>query len=92
MTKWESEKHKSWRMQGKTGKCGELVVGQWYSWTMMKRWAVAWDVRLVEAEIEVQRTIKRAELTSFLSLLKRVIGPVRVHVDNKGVIDGLRRG
>ena len=32
----------------------------------------------VEAEIEVHRTIKRAELTAFLCLLKRVIGPVRV--------------
>ena len=46
----------------------------------------------VEAEFEVHRTIKRAELTAFLCLLKRVIGPVTVHVDNKGIIDGLRRG
>ena len=45
----------------------------------------------VEAEMEVQRTIKRAELTAFLCFRKRVIGPVRVHVDNKGIIDGLRR-
>ena len=46
----------------------------------------------VEAELEVQRTIKRAGLTAFLCLLKRVIAPARVHVDNKGIIDGLRRG
>ena len=45
----------------------------------------------VEAELEVQRTIKRAEVTAFLCLLKTVTGPVRVHVDNKGIIDGLRR-
>ena len=45
-----------------------------------------------DAEYEVERTIKRAELTAFLCLLKRVIGPVRVHVDNKGLTDGLRRG
>ena len=25
-------------------------------------------------------------------LLKRVIGPIKVHVDNKGIIDGLWRG
>ena len=36
----------------------------------------------VEAEFEVQLTIKRAELMSFLCFLKRVMGPVRVHVDN----------
>ena len=46
----------------------------------------------MEAELEVQRTIKGAELTASLCLLKRVIGPIRVHVDNKGIIDGLRRG
>ena len=46
----------------------------------------------VEAEVEVQRTIKRAELMAFLCFLERVIGPVRIHVDNEGVIDGLRRG
>ena len=43
----------------------------------------------MEAELEVQRTIKRAELTAFSCLLKRVIG---VHDDNKGIVDGLRRG
>ena len=40
----------------------------------------------MERELEVQRTIKRAELTAFLCLLKRVIGPITVHVDNKGII------
>ena len=40
-------------------------------------------------ESEVQRTIKRAELTAFLCLLKKVIGPIKVYVDNKGIIDGL---
>ena len=46
----------------------------------------------VEAEFEVQRTIKRAELTAFLCLLRKVIGPIKVHVDNKGIVDGLRKG
>ena len=44
----------------------------------------------MEAEYEVLRTIKRAELTAFLCLLWKVIGPIKVHVDNKGIIDGLR--
>ena len=44
----------------------------------------------MEAELDVQRTIKRAELTAFLSLLKSVIGPIKVHVNNKGIVDGLR--
>ena len=34
----------------------------------------------MEAELEVQRTVKRAELTAFLCLLKRVIEPIKVHV------------
>ena len=46
----------------------------------------------MDAELEVQRTFKRAELTAFLCFPKRVIGPIKVHVDNKGIIDGLLRG
>ena len=46
----------------------------------------------MEADIEVQRTIKRAELTAFLCLLKKVTRPIKVHVDNQGIIDGLWRG
>ena len=46
----------------------------------------------MEAEIEVQRTIKRAELTAFLSLLRKGCDTIKVHVDNKGIIDGLRKG
>ena len=38
----------------------------------------------MEAELEVQRTIKRAELTAFLCLLKKDTGSIKVHVDNKG--------
>ena len=37
----------------------------------------------MEAEHEVQRTIKRAELTAFLCLLRKVCGPIKIHVDNK---------
>ena len=44
-----------------------------------------------EAKYELQRTVKMAELTAFLHLLKKVMGPFKVHVDNKGIIDGLQR-
>ena len=44
--------------------------------------ALAWD----------QRTIKRAELTAFLCLLRKVCGPIKVHLDIKGIIVGLRKG
>ena len=37
----------------------------------------------MEAEYEVQRTIKRVELTAFLCFLRKAIGPIKVHVDNK---------
>ena len=46
----------------------------------------------MEAEFGVQRTIKRAELTAFLCLLRKVSGRIKVHVDNKGIIDGVRIG
>ena len=42
-----------------------------------------------EAELEVQRTIKRAELTALFCLRRKVIGATKVHVDNKGIIDRL---
>ena len=72
---------------------GEHVAGQWYSWTTMKRWC-PWHGMYgsMEAEYEVQRTIKRAELTAFLCLFRKVCGPIQVHVDNKATIDGLRKG
>ena len=40
------------------------------------------------AELEVDSTIKRAELTAFPCLLKKVIGPIKVHADNKGITHG----
>ena len=46
----------------------------------------------LDAELGVQRTIKRAGLTAFFCLLKNIIGPAKVYVDNKGIIDGLWRG
>ena len=46
----------------------------------------------MEADFKVQRTVKWAELTALLFLLKRVTAPIEVHVDNKGIIDGLWRG
>ena len=102
--KWESQKHKSWGMPaeglghvatdgsllgtaGKWGACGWAVC----SWIMMERWVRCMGFcGAMEAEYEVQRTIKRAELTAFLCLLRKACGPTKVHVDNKGIIDGLR--
>ena len=42
----------------------------------------------LDAEFEVQRTIKRAELTAFLYLLRRIVGPTTAHAENKGITDG----
>ena len=77
---------------GKTGKwraCGWAVVQLVYDEEMGPLYGMYGSV---EAEYEVQRTIKRAEMTAFLCLLRKVIGPIKVHVDNKGIIDGLRKG
>ena len=46
--------------------CGEHVAGQWYSWTNLHGMHGS-----MAAELEVQRTIKRAELTAFLCALKK---------------------
>ena len=46
------------------------------------------DVWLDGAELEVDSTIKRAELTAFPCLLKKVIGPIKAHADNKGITHG----
>ena len=107
MKMWEPEKHQSWGMQvenfrvhvatdgfmlGKTGKwgaCGWAVVQLNYD-EEMGPWCRMYGSR--EAQYEVHRTIKRAELTAFLCFLKKVIGPITVHVDIKGIIDGLRKG
>ena len=85
MKKWESEKHRSWGMQvegfrchvatdgslsGKTGKwraCGWAVVQLDYDEEMGPLRGMYGSM---EAEFEVQRTIKRADLTAFLCLVK----------------------
>ena len=86
MKKWESEKHKSWDMTvegfkghvaidgsllGKTGKwgaCGWAVVQPDYDEEMGLVHGVCGSA---DTELEVQRTIKRAELTAFLCLFKK---------------------
>ena len=92
MTKWEPEKHESWSMpvEGfkgpvatngsllrKTGKwraCGWAVVQQDYEVEMGPLHGMYGSV---EAEFEVQRTIKREELTAILCLLNTVLGPIQ---------------
>ena len=107
MKKWESEKHKSWEMspegfKGRVATDGSLLgtAGKWRAcgWSVVQ---LDYDEELgplhgmygsMEAKFEVQRTMKRVELTAFLGLLKKVTGPIKVYVDNKGVIVGLWRG
>ena len=51
----------------------------------MKHWGFLHGIYgSVDAELEVQRTIERAELTAFFCLFKKVIG-------HKGIIEGLWR-
>ena len=104
MTKWESEKHKGGGIPGEVFK-GHVATDGSQLGTAGKRTACGWAVvqldydeemgslhgmfGSMEAEFEVQRTIGRTELTAFLCLLTRVIGPIKVHVDNKRIIGGL---
>ena len=46
----------------------------------------------LDANLEVQRTIKRADLTDFHFVVKRTIGQDTAHVDNQGINDRLHRG
>ena len=93
--KWESEKHKSWGMPVE-GFMGHVATDGSLLGTAGKCVACGWaveqldyDVEMeplhgmygsMEAEYAVQRTIKRAELTAFLCLLRKVCGPIKVHV------------
>ena len=43
----------------------------------------------LDVELEVQRTIKRAELSVFVCLLRKMTDPTVGHVDNKDKIDAL---
>ena len=90
MTKWESEKPKSWGMPAEGFK-GHFAAGKWGTcgWAVVQ---LDHDEEMgplhgmhdsMEAESEVQRTIKRAKLTAFLCLLREVCGPKKVHVDNE---------
>ena len=107
MKMWESEKHRSWGLQvegsrgqvatdgsflGKTGKwgaCGCAVVQLDFDEVMEPFCGMYGSM---EAEYEVQRTVKGTELTAFLCFLKIVIQPIKVHVDNQGIVDGSRKG
>ena len=106
MKKWESEKHESWGMPegfkghvatggsllGTAGKW-EHVAGQWCNWIVMKNWGLLHGMYAsMEAEFEVQRSIKRAELTAFVCLLKKFIGPNKVQGNKRRIIDWLWRG
>ena len=100
----ESDKHKSWRLPAEgfrdhVATDGSLlgVAGRWgaCSWSVVpldqheELGPMHVMYGTLEAELEVQRTIKRASFTAFLCLLNKVFGPTKVHVDNKGIIDGL---
>ena len=103
MRKWESEKHKSWctpadGFKGHVATGGSLLgnAGKWGA----RGWAVVqleYDEETgplhgMYGSMNVPRTIKRTELMAFLCLLRKVRGPTKVHVDNKGITDGLRKG
>ena len=103
MKTWESEKHRRWGMQvegfrgqvttdaslmrktGKWGACGWAVVQLEYDEEMGPLHGMYGSV---EAEFEVQRTIKRAELTAFLYFLKKVIDPSRCMSITKELLMG----
>ena len=91
--RWESEKHRSWCMpvdgfRDHVATDGPQlgVSGQWSAcdWLVVQ---LDHDVKMgpvhemhgtLEADLEVVRTIKRAELTAFFCLFRRIVGPPRL--------------
>ena len=76
-------------VSGKWGACGCSVVQLDHDQEMGPMHGM---YGTVDAELEVQRTNKRAEQTAFLCLFRKAIGPTMVHFENKGIISGLWRG
>ena len=86
MKQWEPEKHKSWDMPAEEFK-GHVATDSSLLGTTGKCGACGWSVvqldcdeelgslygmyHSMEAELEVQRTIKRAELTAFFCFFKK---------------------
>ena len=82
-----------WLLDRKDWKVVSSVAGQWCSLIVMKKWSHCTGCMVQRRQsTRVQRTINRAELTAFLCLPRKVIGPIKVHVDNKGIIDGWPKG
>ena len=77
----------------KSWKVAKLVVGQWYSWTMMKRpgpcmgCTAQWR-RILRSSVPSRGRSGRPSHAFF----DRVMGLIKVYVDIEGIIDGLRRG
>ena len=67
-----------------------LVAGQLRNWIIMKRQSQSTGYT-VEADLKVQRTMKRAEWTAFCCLFRKIIGPKTAHADSKRIIDGLSK-
>ena len=42
----------------------------------------------LDADFDVQRTIKRAKPTFFSCIFRKIVGLTTAHVDNKGMFDG----
>ena len=79
MKRWESAKHKSWGILAE-GFLGHVatdgsLLGRTGKWRACGWAVVQLDYGSMETELEVQRTVKRAELTAFLCLPKRVMAP-----------------
>ena len=95
------EKHQSWGMSaegfgnhvttddsllgvpGRWGACGWSVVQLDHDEKMRPMHGM---YGTLDAKLEMQRTVKRAELTAFLCLSGEVIGPTMVHCDNTGIV------
>ena len=108
MKRWESEKLSCWSMTAEGLRAmlpltalfrerlasGEHVAGQWKKLDCDEELGLLHGMYgSMEAEFEVQRTIKEGGADRiFCCLLNKVIGPIKVHVDNKGIIDRLWRG
>ena len=74
---------------GKYAACGWVVVQMNLDGDEEPWYGVACNMPI---ELEVQRTIKRADICALYMALCRLNGPAGIYSDNRGVVQALNRG
>ena len=95
---WESDKQRSWRRSAEgfrdhrhhrwlsvaSLRAGGVLAGGRRCRLITRKWRLMHGMyETLDAELEVQRTTKTAELTAFLCLFRRIFGPITGRVEQQ---------